>query len=733
MSEPEAQSESLVSEFCEEAMDLIEGAAESLSDYSRNPENAEAINQVFRAVHTIKGNAGFFRLPAVKNFAHSLEDALDEVRQGSVQMSDELSRLLVEGIDVLGEMVSEIQDGAEDATATEQHAELLSRVKSLCESELSNSEEARLLAELRSLADEISGAQVAQSEQWASRLRELTIDSSGNKEDSQNQSPEDIEEITPLALQEASFQHDGVDITQQAASLVTLFTLVEEGRYRSEDGQAFLDASLAFAAWAEECQLNDLAARVKEAREDFGTIFHSPLDMDPFLLSVVWQKLGPALSDLQLKPTHEDAAGTTNTVVQKEEPAPKQEEPEQAAKKRMLRVREERVDDFLEDVSNLFITCERLKDLQLRMVAQLQTHALVDELRQINATLAGQSTVLQRSVVELRKVPVRGLFSKFPRVARTLATKLGKQLDVHLDGEDIEIDKSLLDDLDGPLMHMVRNVCDHGIEEPKEREGRGVAPTGNLWISCSLTNTHVVVTVKDDGRGIDPDRLRRKGSERGIGSPEEMSALSDQEAVELIFHPGLSTAEQVSEVSGRGVGLDVVRTQVRGHDGDVKVSSILGQGTEFRLEIPIRKAVVVVDGLLVRQGETTFAIPFDFIKEILSIESKSVSTVQGRPVVRVRGEPYPAVPLEEVLQIEGGAAHEAETKEGVLIEGNEKSMLLLVDSVVGHRKLVISDLGEVLDISECLGGVVQLGGGRLALVLNPEELVRCAWRNPVSV
>lgn len=733
MAEANAQSEGLVAEFCEEAVDLIEGAADSLSEYSRDPANTEAINQVFRAVHTIKGNAGFFRLPVVKNFAHSLEDALDEIREGTVAICDELSRALVEGIDTLGEMVNEIQDGAEDATAADQHAELLDRVKSLCDAQRGDSGEARLLAEIRTLAEEIAQAQVAQSAEWADRLRQLTLsaDDSG-EEAAESDNTSGGEEVTAQSLKETSFQHQGEDITELASPLVGLFLAVEEGRYEKEDGQAFIDACKSFIAWAEEKQLSDLAATVGEAQADFSTIFHSPLDVDPFLLSVVWEKIGPLLEGLRER----RAAENTAAPVSKENETNKtanQEEGEQASKKRVLRVREERVDEFLEDVSNLFITCERLKDLQSRMVQQLHAHELVDEMRQINATLAGQSTVLQRSVVELRRVPVRGLFSKFPRVARKLATKLGKQLDVHLEGEDIEIDKSLLDDLDGPLMHMVRNVCDHGIESPQDREARGMPATGNLWMNCSLTNTHVVVTVKDDGRGIDPNRLRTKAVEKGIAPAEEIEAISDQEAVELIFHPGLSTAEQISEVSGRGVGLDVVRTQVRGHDGDVKVKSVFGQGTEFRLEIPIRRAVVVVDGLLVKQGDTTFAIPFEHIQEILSVDEAHLSSVQGRPVVRVRGEPYPAVPLAEVLQCSDNGSNRVAGQQGVLIEGHNKSMLLLVDRVVGHRKLVISDLNEILTISDCLGGVVQLGGGKLALVLNPEELISSAWRNPVAL
>ena len=730
MTDGPSQSGGLVADFCEEAVDLIENAAESMAEYARQPDNAEAINLVFRSVHTIKGNAGFFNLQVVKRFAHSLEDALDEVRQGIVTLNDELGRGLIEGIDILGAMVAEIQEGGEDANPQDYHADLLARIKTLCDSLREDSGEGAILKELLSLAEEIASANVPQSQDWATRLQSLAEPEEGEEGSGEDGSAGEVVELDPETLLEANFQCAGEDVTAQVKPLLGVFPKVNDGSYKEEDGQEFLNAIDAFKSWAEEQKQAEIVEALSAARNDFATVFNSPLDMDPYLVSAVWQRLGPLLtelSDCKAEPAAADQPSEEAAASDAPKGNAKQDDADAGAKKRVLRVREDRVDNFLEDVSNLFITCERLKDLQLRMVGQFRTHELVDELRQINATLSSQSTILQRSVVELRKVPVRGLFSKFPRVARTLANKLGKQLDVHLEGEDIEIDKSLVDDLDGPLMHMVRNVCDHGIESPEEREERGAPAAGNLWMSCALTNTHVVVTVRDDGRGIDGEKLRRKALEKSIAPTEELERLSEQEAVELVFHPGFSTAEKISEISGRGVGLDVVRTQVRSHNGDVRVVSQIGEGTTFHLEIPIRKAVVVVDGLLVTQNNTTFAIPFGHIKEITQINLKDMSTVQGKPVAKVRGEPYPAVSLSEVLKIKDSNYATRETHEGVLIEGDQKSVLLLVDTVMGHRKVVISDMSDVLPGSEQISGVAQLGGGRLALVLNAEELVSAAW------
>ncbi len=729
MQPEQTQSDELLAGFCEESLDLLEGLPEKLAQFSLDPTDSEAINVIFRSVHTIKGNAGFFGLTTVKEFAHSLEDAFDEIRQGQTHLEEDLSRLLVEGLDVLGEMVIQVQENGQDASAEERYTNLLQQIKSLCSLSRVNSTEEILLAEVRKLADEIAATQLPQAIDWSTRLRAManaTTDEDQSEEKASDSSED--QELSAQSLTGARFECEGVEVTDQVEPLLSLFLLVEKNTYQRKDGEAFLRNLDTFVQWAEQQQQANLAAELKAAREDFNTIFNSPLDIDSMLLSVVWQRLEPVLAELRQNeiatPPPDNIANEANEIPEVKPDTSK----ESAAKVRYLRVREDRVDDFLDDVSSLFITCERLKDLQTRMAAHLKMHDMVDELRQINASLSGQSTALQRSVVELRKVPVRGLFSKFPRVARSLATKLGKQLNVHLTGEEIEIDKSLVEDLDGPLMHMIRNVCDHGIETPEERQARGAPADGNLHMGCTLTKTHVIITVEDDGRGVDPERLRSKAVEHGLFGAQEAAALSDQQAVELIFHPGFSTAQQVSEISGRGVGLDVVRTRLREYEGDVSVKSTVGQGTTFCLEIPIRRSVVVIDGLLVRQGDITFVIPFEHIHEILRIKPKDMNLVQGRLVANIREELCTAVGLDEILELDAPVPDDDKPRDGVLVKSKAGSLFLMVESVLAQRKVVVNELAFAISDSETISGVAQLGAGKLALVLNVPELVSAAAR-----
>ncbi len=623
------EDDELLAAFVDESLELLQDLPATLDGYRRNPGDSEQINSVFRAIHSIKGNAGFFGLTGIKKFSHSLENTLDDVRGGKLPLEEKLNRSLVDGFDILDELLNLALEGQIGTELGDREIELLRDIEELTATIGTVKSPEELLAEdLRDLADEMAHADFPEADEWAERLGKLVSTITGDPQ----------EETTAATHEVESLEAKQVDSKSSSDA-----TSTDESDNRVED-----------------------------------------------------------------RPTEHKAADSSTGST---------------ARSRYLRVKEECVDAFLNDVSRLFITNERLKDLYARMALKMESQDLVDELRQINSGFSSQANALQGSVVALRRVPVRGLFAKFPRVARTLASKLGKQLNVHLSGEELEIDKSLVEDLDAPLMHMIRNVCDHGIESPVDRRARGVPEAGNLWLACELTHSHVIITVKDDGRGIDPDRLRQKAVEKGILTAEQADLLSDEDAIDLVFHAGFSTAENISDVSGRGVGLDVVRSTLRDYDGDIQVTSQVGQGTTFRLEFPLRKAVVVVDGLLVRQNDDTFIMPFEFIRQIFEFDGDQISSVQGRLVARIRGEPFSAISLGELLGTETPAYSAQTSVRGVLVTCKAGSICLLVDAVLGQRKVVVNNLSDVLDNTGLVSGVAQLGGGQLALVLSASELI----------
>ncbi len=608
----------LIADFVDEALSSMTDLAARLETHRANPADAEAINAVFRSVHSIKGCAGFLNLLAIKTFAHALENTLDEIRQQRLELTSDLQRALVLGFDLLSEMLNAALAGevADELGAREQ--ELLDRVATLSAGAIvpHPTPEESLLASVLSLADEM--ATTPGLSPWVERLRKAA----------------------------AAARMQGVEVPIVVAT----------------------------------------------ASSTPSTIANQPAEE-------------PSTSVEAARPAAAEAGGAQS-------------------RGRLVRVKEERLDEFLDHVSGLFITGEMLKDLHSRMRESRQMTSLVEEMRQINRAFASQTTSLQQRLVSLRRVSVAGLFAKFPRMARGLADQLGKQIDVHVSGEEVEIDKNLVEELDSPLTHMIRNVVDHGIEAPADRVQRGVGEVGNLWLHAEQTRTHVRLTVRDDGRGVDPERMRRKAVEKGMLTDVQARALSDQEATELIFAAGFSTAEKLSDISGRGVGMDVVRTTVREHNGDVHVESKVNVGTTFTITIPIRSGVLVVDGLLTETSGEKFVLPFEHLLEITFLKRSELTDVQGSLAARIRGNTYGAVHLSDVLELPKAEMQPDDILSVVLVGCKFGKLCLIVDRVLGHRQVVVNNVQDVLPCSSRLAGVAQLGGGRLALLLSVPEIVR---------
>ena len=390
---------------------------------------------------------------------------------------------------------------------------------------------------------------------------------------------------------------------------------------------------------------------------------------------------------------------------------------------RYVRIKEAYLDRFLQDVSHLFITGELLRELESRIPESALGRNLAEELHRICQDLRLQLDALHRSAASLRRVSAGELFAPYPRMARSLAAQLNKKVRVLLEGEEVEIDRALARELESPLTHLVRNAVDHGIEPPAERAAKAADEIGTIRLSAQRTPHGIRISVADDGRGIDPARIRAKAVEKRLLSPQQAQALSDTEAIQWIFHPGFSTAEKVSEVSGRGVGMDVVRAVVDKHRGTVQVESQPGQGTKIHLTFPVRETVLVVDGLLVRENHHLLVLPMEQVRQILQIRPQLLATVQGRPVLRFRQRCYEVVWVTESL---GWANHRTDplrSGPAALVGPEGKELCLRFDELLGHRQVVVHCLEEIFPTCTRAQGVALLGGGRLALVLNIPQIL----------
>ena len=383
-----------------------------------------------------------------------------------------------------------------------------------------------------------------------------------------------------------------------------------------------------------------------------------------------------------------------------------------------IRVDTARLDQVLNLSGEIGLTKNRLNSLRSDILngrSDTDTlHALDQAVSQLDLLVSD----LQNAVMKTRMQPIGRLFHKYPRIARDLARNLGKEVELALVGEDTEIDKTMVEDLSDPIIHLIRNAVDHGIEDPARRAAAGKPAKSVLRLEARQEGDHIVITVADDGRGMDPERLRAKALAQGVITAEEASTLDERQSYDLIFLPGFSTAEKVSDVSGRGVGMDVVRTNIQKLNGSIEIQSQLGKGTTLLIHLPLTLAILPV--LLVRLGDQPFAVPLSMVREILPIEPGGIQDVGGKATMVVRGEVLPIVPLSALL----GWPREAVPQYGVVMQSGAAVFILAIDSFAGREDAVIKSL-EVFR-PKGVAGVTTLANGQIVLILDMKELLESA-------
>jgi two-component system chemotaxis sensor kinase CheA len=317
-------------------------------------------------------------------------------------------------------------------------------------------------------------------------------------------------------------------------------------------------------------------------------------------------------------------------------------------------------------------------------------------------------------------LPIEQLFNRFPRMVRDLTRDLGKEIDLAIEGKDTELDRTLIEEIADPLIHLIRNAVDHGIEKPDTREQSGKNRTGTLTIRAAHEDNQVVIYVEDDGAGIDPIKMKKSALDKGVISVEEAELLSDREAIGLIFRPGFSTASIVSDVSGRGVGMDIVRSHIEKLNGLIDIETKLGQGTSFKIRLPLTLAIII--GLLVKMHEQTFIIPMSNIAEIVRVTSKDIETVRGQSVIVLRNQVIPIVWMHDnfnISRMENGRSHIPL----VIVGSAEKRLALAVDELIGNQEIVIKSLGSYIGKVDCIAGSTILGDGKVALILDISGII----------
>ncbi|GAB3670905.1 chemotaxis protein CheA [Halopiger thermotolerans] len=665
------------STFVQESQEDIRKLNNALLDLEDDPESADAIETVFRVAHNLKGNFGVMGYTKASNMAHAIEDLLDCIRDGELAVTPERMDLIFEGVDHLEAMVNEISDDGETHTNPE-----------------ATIEEIRASLEDGEQAD-ASGDEVESAS------------------DDGTDSSSDLAAVHDVPLEDLA---DAVDLAD------------DEDLYRASvsidnDDAPHVDAMFVLDATEDEYDVVRIVPDddVLES-EEFGGVFDAYLrtgdavgsddiagfyDENRYVDGVA---VGQLTDDLDADADADNAAS---------EDADDSDEGSSGSGSGVSHGTQEvesiRVD--VEQIDQLYNQVEEMVTSRIKLRKIIEEHDLVeaeDELEEHGKITSS----LQDTVLQIRLVPLKKIVGNFPRVVRDISRDQGKEIDFEMEGVDIEMDRSILNELSDPLMHLIRNAVDHGIESPEEREKKGKPREGSIKLVGERERDRVSITVEDDGAGLDVERIREKAVEQGIKTEEEVKVLDDSEVYDLIFHPGFSTTEEVTEVSGRGVGMDVVNQVVRGVDGSINVESEPDEGTAITLTLPVSVAIVRV--LFVTVGDEQYGVPIKNIDEISEFEDVTVESVEGRPTITHDERVYPLLSLRDHLDVP--EAEPSDDDMVIRIKDTVRQVYLRCSDVVGQEEVVIKPFEGLLSGAPGISGASVLGEGEVVMVLDVETL-----------
>lgn len=654
--------------FLEEVEEHIERLEENLVQLEKSPDDESLVQAIFRSFHTIKGSSSSMGFQRMMELAHLMENLLDGVRKKTIAVTPELVDTLLRGVDLLKFMRNGIAlDGKEPEVETGEIVGMLQNF--LGKREKVEEKEVTREPEVGEEQKEVP----KEEKEYTVRVF-LTLDCSMKG--------------VRAYLVINRLQESGIEVVSTSPSLTDL----ESERF----GQSF-----------------DIFVRSELRPEEIKRIVESVAEVEKAEVTV------------QEREVQEEAAREER----KEEVqvrAPSQEKKKvTGGLKKTVRVDVERLDALMNLVGELVIDRARLEDI----IRKLQESKEVAHLRTLLAdttTHIGRVTnELQMEIMKARMLPLAEVFNRFPRMVRDLARNFGKEIDFIVEGEDTELDRSLIEEITDPLIHLLRNAVDHGIEPPEERIALGKPPRGRILLKAYQEENSVVILVQDDGRGIDVEKIRKKALALGLVTQEELARMSDREAIEFIFYSGFSTNEKVTDVSGRGVGMDIVRRNIERVNGQVHVESERGKGTTFFLRLPLTLAII--RALLVRVNGAIYSIPLADVVEIEKIEKKNTYWVNKTLTSLFRGKTLPLLRLQDLLE-----GKKAEYEEGMEIPDvlytvvvNTARVLagLVVDEIVGEQEIVIKSLGSYIGDVRGLGGATILGDGRVSLIVDVASLL----------
>ncbi len=708
----------ILQDFLVEAGEILEQLNEQLVDLEHSPDDYDLLNTVFRGFHTIKGGAGFLGIDALVTVCHRAEDVFNVLRQGQRAVDAELMDAVLQVLDEVNAMFANVQDGEDPEPAD---PALIATLEQLAKpAEEAGEEEPEPEPEDEPEPEPEEEPEVQETASSTTESDDITEEEFENLLDQLHgkgkhggvPTHEDTPPETKPAVAQPTTKSD--DITEEEFEDL-LDQLHGKGKHGGVPPKTTAQPEAKPAAANTKAGSDDITEEEFDALLDelHGKGKHGgiPNQNAPQPKQVEKPKDKPKPADKPTlkekpKPTKKSTDGGGATA-QKKAAAP-------AAAETTVRVDTARLDDIMNMVGELVLVRNRLATLKSRMDDEEVANAV--------ANLDLVTADLQNSVMKTRMLPVKKVFGRFPRVVRDLARSLKKDIDLELHGEETDLDKNLVEALADPMVHLVRNAVDHGIELPDEREMAGKPRTGKVILSAAQEGDHILLTITDDGKGMDPNVLRAKAVEKGMMDEEAAARLTDKDLYNLIFHPGFSTKTEISDVSGRGVGMDVVKTRIAQMNGTVEINSELGAGSVIIIKLPLTLAILPT--LMVKLGNQPFALPLSTVVEIFNLDLGQTNVVDGQLTIMVRERALPLFYLSKWLIHNKGTEPDYSVGHVVVVHVGGIQVGLVVDHLIGQEEVVIKPLGALLQGLDGMAGATITGDGKIALILDVPGLLR---------
>lgn len=693
--------------FIDETKEHLQNLNEQLLILEREPDNQDVINEIFRAAHSLKGMAGTMGYKRMQKLTHDMENVFSEIRSGKMTVQAKLVDVLFRGLDALENYLDVIQESGDEGTEDNED----------------------IIKDLNDILAEASGGAPAKTEEKPAENEAVKT-----AEVSQNTKTDSVF----ANMKVADFEQHAIEkAKEEGQNIYGIRVVITEG--------CILKAARAFLVFKALEELGDVIKSMPDVQDiedekfdlDFGvliitkesaeTVKNAVLSVSEIENAVIETFDLDLTVEQNIKKSEAEAtnqAATSGAAATAAAPAPAAKQ-KPAAKQggkpvvnRSVRVDIEKLDVLMNLVSELIIAKNGLVSLNAGgMNSDERGNGNFNE--QIEY-LERVTTNLHESVMKVRMMPIESVVNKFPRMIRDLTKKLDKKMELYMTGEDTELDRTVIDEIGDPLMHLLRNSADHGLEGNEERVKAGKPEVGSIFLDAYQDGNNVVIEVRDDGRGIDLEKVKNKALEKGTITEEQAETMTENDILGLLFRPSFSTAEKITDVSGRGVGLDVVKSKIEGLGGEIECKTVLGEGSTFTIRLPLTLAIITA--LMVELGEEKYAIPLGSIQSIEDVPCSDIKYVQTREVISLRSDVIPLIRLDSILDVEP-RDEQPESLTVVIVAKGEKLAGLVVDNLIGQQEIVIKSIGKYINNNKIISGATILGDGEVALIIDANTLV----------